>query len=381
MGPTGPRLPGEVDSTGRIDVKLRPAMLGGSLGRRALMLALSLIWVLGPGLAFAQSEEEIAGARSAATEGVKAFREQRYNEALDLFRRAESVVHAPTHLLYMARAHRNLGQLVAARELYNKVVREKLGSGASQAFLDAQKQAGMEIREVEPLLAKLTVRVKLPGGGQPVVKMDEKEVASALVGVPMPVDPGTHRVEVAAEGYLPKATDIELEEGASESISVSLEPDPDYVPSAQPAQTDPEAVQATEPTGPADAGVEAGGGLTIPAYAALGVGALGLGAGVLFTVQSASKRSDADDKFRACQANGAGGECKVEDPLSDDIKRLDKDAGDLETSAIVGYAIGGVGIAAGVALLLLDASGPSSASEPSLSPYVGYHTVGVSGSF
>jgi hypothetical protein len=33
-------------------------------------------------------------------------------DALDLFSRAESIIHAPPHLLYIARAHDKLGKLV-----------------------------------------------------------------------------------------------------------------------------------------------------------------------------------------------------------------------------------------------------------------------------
>ena len=66
--------------------------------------------------AFAASDEEKAGARAAATQGQAAYEKKNWAEALDLFTRAESLVHSPVHLLYKARALVQLGQLVKARE-------------------------------------------------------------------------------------------------------------------------------------------------------------------------------------------------------------------------------------------------------------------------
>jgi len=43
--------------------------------------------------AAAQTDEERAGARAAAQEGASAFREKRWADSIDLFTRAESLVH------------------------------------------------------------------------------------------------------------------------------------------------------------------------------------------------------------------------------------------------------------------------------------------------
>src|SRR5689334_21165790 len=98
-------------------------------------LALSLcMWT---SAAHAQTDEQRAGARSLATEGASAFKDGRYKEAVDLFTKAESLMHAPPHLLYLARAHVKLGQYVKAREAYLRITKEQLGGNAPQAFRDA----------------------------------------------------------------------------------------------------------------------------------------------------------------------------------------------------------------------------------------------------
>jgi len=330
----------------------------------------------------AQTEEEIAGARSAATQGVKAYEAGDYAQALDLFQRAESLVHAPPHVLFMARAHEKLGHLVTARELYNKIMRENLPASAPQAFRDAQTAAEEEIKTVEPRLARLTVSVEVPVGVVPVVTMDGKEVPAALLGVPRPVDPGEHVVEAKAEGYLPAQQRTALSEGGTGTLALKLEVDPNAVVAAPPpepaAETQPEpAASAT----PEDQAPEGGSNLKTPAYIALGVGAVGLGLGVVFTLQSAGKRSDADDKYAECASRGVDGQCKQDDPLASEVASLDDDAGSAQTLAIVGYAVGGLGVAAGVTLLILDSQSGQSAREPRIVPWVGYQSAGVTGTF
>lgn len=348
------------------------------------MSSLGFALVLAALPAAAQTEEEIAGARSAATQGVKAYDAGDYAQAVDLFQRAESLVHAPPHLLYMARANEKLGRLVTARELYNKIIRENLPPSAPQAFRDAQAAAEEEIRAVEPRLARLTVSIAAPPGVVPVVTMDGKEVPAALLGVPRPVDPGEHLVEAKAEGYRAAQQSTTLSEGGTGTVELTLEVDPNApaAPAPEPAaNTEPH--QVAMPTAmPADAGPrEQRSGLRTPAYVAFGVGAVGVGAGILFTLQSASKRSDADEMYEECASRGVDGQCKKDDPLSSEVASLDDEAGTARTLAIVGYAAGGLGIAAGVTLLLLDMQSKSSASEPRIVPWVGYQSAGVSGTF
>jgi hypothetical protein len=126
--------------------------------------AVALSVCLGVALpARAQTDEQRAAARSLATNGATAFNEGRYGDAIDMFRRAEALVHAPPHLLYLARSEAKLGRLVASRESYLKIVKETLPAGAPQAFRDAQVAADQELRQVEPRIANLQISVE---GGQ-----------------------------------------------------------------------------------------------------------------------------------------------------------------------------------------------------------------------
>src|SRR6188768_2893736 len=121
--------------------------------------------------AFAASDEEKAGARAAATQGQAAYEKKHWAEALDLFTRAESLVHSPVHLLYKARALVQLGQLVKARETYLSLTREE-STSSSPAVLKAREDAAKEVAQLEPRLANLTVKVDGAGAAEASVVMD-----------------------------------------------------------------------------------------------------------------------------------------------------------------------------------------------------------------
>src|SRR3954468_12366463 len=131
---------------------------GAARGIAAVLIA-SLSLAVAPPSAWAQSDDDRAGARVAATEGVKAINEKRWADAADLFSRAESLVHSPVHLLYLARAQEKLGHLVKARENYNKILREKYSADAPDAFRQAQSSAQQESAGLDARLAAITVKL------------------------------------------------------------------------------------------------------------------------------------------------------------------------------------------------------------------------------
>ncbi len=126
----------------------------------AALLVLALGMSLAEPNALAQSDDDRAGARVAATEGVKALNEKRFADAADLFTRAESLVHSPVHLLYLARAQEKLGRLVKARENYTKVIREKYAADAPDAFRQAQTSAEQEVGGLDARIGAVTVKLE-----------------------------------------------------------------------------------------------------------------------------------------------------------------------------------------------------------------------------
>jgi hypothetical protein len=337
---------------------------------RALSAAVAAL-VIGVGVANAQSDQERAGARAAATQGAEAFKAEKYKDAINYFKRAESLVHAPPHLLFIARANEKLGKLVEAREAYMKIVRERLKPTDPDAFREAQSTAEAELGKLEPRIPSINIQVEGAEGRDVTVTMDGNEVPSALLGVPMPIDPGEHVFEAKAVGLQPVSQTVSVSEGAKESVQLALTTEGGGESARSSAESD-----VTLDTGaPA-----AGGGLRVPAYISLGVGAVGLGVGTFMLIKSGSTRSDADGLFETCNPRICNNNEKNE------INSLDDDADSQHNLGVAGLVIGGIGVAAGVTLLVMSGSSSSSEKLPSqetaaVRPWVGWRSVGLTGRF
>lgn len=337
------------------------------VSRLALQLSLGgMLVAVSPNHAVAQTAEETAAARDLARQGAAAFAAEDWQRAYDFFQRAESLFHAPPHLLYMARSKAKLGAVVEALELYNKIVRERLEAGAPPAFVDAQKSAAEEMKELEPLLARVTVTLEGPGADGAEVFANGKPVPAALLGVPRPVDPGSYEFTVTAEGGQAEPVVIMLDPGAQETVVLRLS-----AIEESPLPPPPVTTPADSARNPA----------AIPAYLALGVGAVGLGLGTYFLINHLDQKGDADDLFEArdCARDGA---CTVEEQQQ--IKGLSSDAATSGTLSIVSYGVGVAAIGAGLFLLLTNDSSPAEAArleQPHVRPVLGWRSVGLTGRF
>jgi hypothetical protein len=350
------------------------------LGAVTLCVALGTAHTAG-----AATAEEKAGARAAAMEGVKAYKDGRWQDALDMFSRAEGLVHSPVHMLYIARANSKLGHLVIAQETYMAAYREYLDPSAPPAFQRAKEQAQIELRELEPRLPSFTLKIS----GAPVEKvnltMDGKKVPPLLIGVPRPIDPGSHEFKVSGPGVKPASLSVSIKESERKSATMQVEYDEAAAAAAvaageapaegEPAEGEP-AGSGGAPDGRDEAPAEEGtNGLRLASYGALGVGAVGIGLGVVFGLNAKSKQDEANS---LCDAQGC--------PLSqqDKIDTLDSDASSANTISIVGFVAGGVGLAAGATLFILSSMGDDSeeaAQGPSVTPFVGIGSAGVTGRF
>ncbi|MBN1919595.1 MAG: hypothetical protein JW889_16995 [Verrucomicrobia bacterium] len=339
------------------------------------VLALVAAFLLCAQHVHAQSDEARSGARAAASQGIKAFNEGRWAEAVDLMTRAEALVHAPTHLLYLAQAEEKQGHLVKAHEAYLKITREKLATNAPDAFKKAQAEAERLLEALEPRLPFVNV-VALPEGAVELsVTMDGTPVPGVLVGVAHPVDPGEHTFKATATGMESDLVTVTLAEGEQKNVELTLRPSG----TASPAGTNDAGSTGGATTGGGGSGQmdqpKAGGmsPWTIVGFSGLGLGAAGVVVGTLFAIDSADKRSQADaicaTADRRCPADRA-----------DEVTRLDDDADSSNVLAVTGFVIGGVGVVGGLAALWYGANDDTTA-QSGVRPYFGLGTLGVTGRF
>lgn len=162
-----------------------------------------------------------AEARRFAEEGQTLLEKGKPREALEALRKAEAAFHAPTIVLLMAQARRDLGEPRAAIALYRRVLAEPLAADAPPAFRSAREIADIELREVRAK-AGLVDLVILPAGVAASVLIAGEEVTGAG---PYEVDPGTPTlIQVRAQGYEPTSQNVTAKLGAPARVEVELRP-------------------------------------------------------------------------------------------------------------------------------------------------------------
>lgn len=342
----------------------------------ALALACTLAAISVP--ASAQTNEERSSARAAGLAGLDAYNSGKYEQAADFFGRAESLMHAPTHLLYLARANVKLGHLVSAREYYLKLTQDRLPPTASKPFRDAQASGDKELDELEPRLPYVSVVVQGTGAKNVQVLRDGEPMPQALLGVPHPEDPGSHTFKASGDGIESAPSTIVLKDGVRETVVLTL--------TGNPSAGAPRGGASTTTTGSVGFGSDGAAAsdssssgtspTRIASYVTLGVGAVGLGVGTYFLVKSSSTRKKADDLNASCLAA-----MNCSDSV-DELNRFDSDANSQRTIGAASMVVGGAALATGVVLLVVDLS-KSHPAPPAASvrPVFGLGYAGLAGRF
>jgi hypothetical protein len=323
-------------------------------GLRRCWVGMLLLLVLGLGTHSswaAGTEEDVATARRLAQEGQAALDAKDYQTAVDKFRRAEALYHAPSILVGLGRAYVGLGKFVRARESYNKVLREQLAKDAPEAFVLAVKAAKAEVAPLEDKIAWVTIVVT--GTSEPVVKLDGDEVPVAALGVKRAVDPGDHVVNAGAEGFNGDEKRFSVQSGASADVALTLTPAP--------------AGGAPVASGAAPAAGElAGAGDTqrLVGFVGIGVGAAGLVVGAITGGLALGKHSALVD---ACPND----QCP---PAEQDNLDSYRTVGLVST---IGFIAGGVLAAAGVVVVLTAPSSAQEEAPPAVSASIGLGYIGA----
>jgi hypothetical protein len=300
---------------------------------------------------------DVQAARKLGTEGVKLANAGKCSDAVEKLSRAEKLFHAPTILGRLGECQIALGKIVEGTENLQRVVRESLPANAPPAYVAAKARAQKTLDAAMPKIAHLTVNVKAPRGATVTVKIDGETLSDAMVGASRPTDPGDHKVEAEAPDFLTSSKSVSLAEGQTSSVTLSLEPDPAAKSHAAPAAAPPPAKPAEQASTRRTLG-----------YVAVGVGGVGLIAGSIFGVIALSKRNDLDQHCfnKVCPLDKQG---------EIDSARTNG------TISTIGFAVAGIGIAAGATLLLWPDAVKVKTGEVAIQPSLGVGMAGVNGTF
>jgi hypothetical protein len=308
----------------------------------------------------AQSKKVRDEARELAKAGIAALEAGKYSEALDKLRDAEKHFHAPTHLLYIARAHVGLNELVTAHRTYVEVLGEEIPNYAPPAFHEAKRAAAKEARELLSRVASLRIRVVGVAPRRVSVSIDGEAVAARRLDHPVAVEPGLHEVSAQAPGADPVSESQSAEVGSTKTVTLTL-----VVGKSDTSAADPEASESGE-GGDSDTAD----GLAVGAAVGLGVGGACLVAGIVTGVMTLSQASDIKDQ---CTGNVCP---PAQEAEAEDAKVL----GNVSTAMFV---VGGVLSATGISLLVASLTTAPQGAQDARAPrlHLGPGGFALSGAF
>lgn len=315
------------------------------MGLRRWVLPLALVLCSSSAASAAPSPRDRADAAALTNKARAAGRTKSYEEAVDLLRKADALDPTSQRKLDLAKLLVPLGKLVEASRILNALINDPSLGPREKWLKDGAKK---QLAQFESRIPWLSVHVSGPTTGVH-VEVDGKEVEADTEA---PVDPGKHTIAADADGYESGERSITVAEGEHKQATLTLD-----------------AIARQEAPKPKPSGGSRG-----PAIASFAVGAAGIAVGAVFGVFA----FDETAKARGfCNGNMCPARPEVVDARNVAIAN-----GNVST---VGFVIGGVGVAAGIVLLLTAGSSSDKPEEKKdavhVTPYVGAGEVGVVGTF
>lgn len=284
--------------------------------------------------AHAQNETSNTAAESLFQEARKLAESKRYGEACPKFLASHKLAPAHGTLLNLADCYEKNGQIASAWARFHEAI--ALAQRLNRP--DREKTARDRADKLEPRLIRLTINAK---DRDAEVKLDGNALDGAVLGTPVPVDPGKHTVDASAKGKKAYSTSIEVsEKNRSPSLDIpALEDDSSATPPTGGGGTEPKDV---DPPGDDDGG---GSNIKTIGIAVGAVGVAGIGIGAFFGIRASSKWKDAKTRCNSSY------EC---DQSGVDLTDQARSSGNIAT---LGFVAGAALLTAGIVLFVTAPSG------------------------
>jgi tetratricopeptide (TPR) repeat protein len=261
-------------------------------------------------------------ARTHFLEGVRAYEEGRYGDAIDLLLKAERAMHSPAFAYNIGIAYESMGDVPSALRWLRAYLREVPGADDSAS--------------VKERIGSLEMKLQARGVQQATVLSKPEGATVVIDGEPLgatpwtgELRPGKHQVVLRLRGFQDVEHYIEIQAHRAEDFEYDL---------AEGAAPKAPAAPVRDSPPPADSG----GGVGLWTWVALGAGGLALGGAAGFEVA----RANATDEAREAP------QVEYQDKV-DTARRY-------QTTARILAGVGGALLVTGTVLLVLDISGSSS---------------------
>lgn len=300
-------------------------------------------------------------------EGRRLVGEGKFADACQKFADSNKLDPGVGTLLNLGQCYKSLGHSASAWSTFREAAALARASGQS----DRETLARSEASALEPSLIRLLIEVPPEVAAfNPQIRRDGAAVPQSLWGLPAPVDPGVHVIEVAAAGK--KAQRLEVSSsapGSTTKVTIAFLTDVPVgavgvEPSAGPVPAAPPATQGAQPASPAPApsGAPAQpaserGGLRLTGLVVGGIGLAAAGAGVVFLVLG---KNENDQALTLCTGGANGNRCANAVDAKNHENHV-RAARDNLRLGYVGLGVGAAGIASALVLVALGSGG----SKPS----------------
>lgn len=326
---------------------------------RAVLISAGLL-VAWPRVARADSATDNAAADALFRSARKLFVEKKYDQACPKFQQSLALSKRLGTLLNLATCHEREGKTASAWTEFNQAIALARQEHSARRERYAEHHAHALAAE----LSRITLNVPKDLTDASLT-LDGNKIGSGAWGTPLPVDPGTHQVEVEAPGRKPwsKQVTISAHGGTIQLQIPELETQTaaPAAPAPTPAKT-PRSAPAHDQNPPAEASNI---GHTF-GWVALGIGAVGVGVGSYFGLRTFSSKSDAN---KHCGSAIGQSNSQLCDQQGVDLRNQAKTDATLST---ISFAVGAAGVAAGVVLLLTGgAKSKSHAARLNVEPVLG----------
>lgn len=243
----------------------------------SLMFAASILG----SAAWAEAQSSNAAiAETAFARGKELLAEGKPAEACPKFEESHRLDPSVGALLNMGRCYEQLGRTASAWVRYKEAGTMARSLGQTERETVARDYANA----LEPKLSRVRIEATKRVDGMRITRNGE-EVGVALLGDPLPVDPGKLKIEVTAPNFAPWSTEVEI--GKEADLKTVLIP---------------ELKAGADGSGPSSGS----NGLRTVSFVVAGVGVVALGVGGVFGGLAVSERNAADPLCpnKSCSADG-----------------------------------------------------------------------------
>jgi len=284
-----------------------------------------------------------------------------YASALEKLERVAAYKRTPQVVYYIGLCHEKLGKLVMALGEYRIAVDDARAAKAD----DVVAEATAAIARIEPRIPRVTI-VRGENASAAAITVDGKVLGDAVVGTPMPLDPGTHVIVAGATGHQPFRQEVTLVEGDTIRVEVVMEA---FSGAGKDSKEDTSSTNDSASDGPT----------RWPAWVAFSVGVAGFGTAGVF---AATRHKALSDLESACPSKTS----------CDRSNRNTYLRGKRDSMMVnIGLGVGAAGLITGATWLLLTNGSPepkpvAQPPQPGLSirpapPPGGWAGVNIDGTF